>query len=95
MSKPSEGSEFDPILTPRFPFTYHGQQLAIVDVQLMPDTAAVQTVMTPCKCGKKECNGFNQIPLSPQDALGVMAAALSSLLKEYDAQKEQQKPGVN
>lgn len=87
--------EFEPILTPRFHFKFRGQMLAIVDMQLMPDTSAVTMPMEVCDCGREECRGYNQLRVSPMEALAYMGQAINLLIDERDAHQAQQEPGAN
>lgn len=95
MSKPIEGGQFQPELKGRYHFKWQGQEIALVEMKLMPGTAPVMTIMAPCHCGAEDCNGYNQIPLDPMQGMAVMGKAIMDLLDERDAREAQNEPGVN
>jgi hypothetical protein len=87
--------DFDPIVTGRFHFKFHGREVAIVSLQMMPGTSAITCVMEPCRCGAEDCCGYNQLPVNPMTALQMVGKAITELLDERDALAEQTKPGAN
>lgn len=95
MSRPAEGSEFEPVLTGRYHFEFRNQKLAVVDMQLMPGTPPLTTIMEVCECKRPDCNGYNMLPIGPVDALALMGKVVSDLLDERDGRNAQQTPGVN